>query len=333
MNRSMKVFFVILIAALGLAACAPAATVAPTAMPAATQMPVPTATIAPTSTMAPTAMPKPMDIVDTAVADGHFKTLVAAVQAAGLVDTLKGAGPFTVFAPTDDAFAKLPAGTIDTLLKPENKQKLTDILLYHVVSGKVMAADVVKLTSAKTVEGQDVTVKVDNGSVYINDAKVVITDIQTSNGVIHVIDTVLLPPAKAGTIVDVAMADGRFKTLVAALQAAGLVDTLKGAGPFTVFAPTDDAFAKLPAGTLDTLLLPANKQKLTDILLYHVISGQVMAADVVKLMSAKTVLGKDVTIKVVNGVVYINDAKVIITDIQASNGVIHVIDTVLLPPQ
>jgi transforming growth factor-beta-induced protein len=190
MNRLMKVFSVILVAAFGLAACAPAATIAPTAMPVPTEMPAPTNV--PTAT--PTAMPKAMDIVDTAVADGHFKTLVAAVQAAGLVDTLKGAGPFSVFAPTDDAFAKLPAGTIDTLLKPENKQKLTDILLYHVVSGKVMAADVVKLMSAKTVEGKDVAIKVDMGNVYINNAKVIITDIQTSNGVIHVIDTVLLPP-------------------------------------------------------------------------------------------------------------------------------------------
>jgi transforming growth factor-beta-induced protein len=271
--------------------------------------------------------------VDVAVADGRFKTLVAALGAAGLVETLQGAGPFTVFAPTDDAFAKLPAGTIDTLLKPENKQKLTDILLYHVVSGKVMAADVVKLTSATTVLGKDVTIKVDMGNVYVNEAKVIITDIETSNGIIHVIDSVLLPPADK-TIVDVAVADGRFKTLVAALQAAGLVETLQGAGPFTVFAPTDEAFAKLPAGTIDTLLKPENKQKLTDILLYHVVAGKVMAADVVKLTSASTVLGKDVTITVKDGKVFLNGTvQVIITDIETSNGVIHVIDAVLLPPQ
>jgi transforming growth factor-beta-induced protein len=272
-------------------------------------------------------------IVDVAVADGRFKTLVAALGAAGLVDTLKGAGPFTVFAPTDEAFSKLPAGTIDELLKPENKQKLADILLYHVVAGKVMAADVVKLTSASTVLGKDVTIKVDMGNVYVNEAKVIITDIETSNGIIHVIDSVLLPPADK-TIVDVAVADGRFKTLVAALQAAGLVDTLKGAGPFTVFAPTDEAFAKLPAGTIDTLLKPENKQKLTDILLYHVVAGKVMAADVVKLTSASTVLGKDVTITVKDGKVFLNGTvQVIITDIETSNGVIHVIDAVLLPPQ
>lgn len=146
------------------------------------------------SAPAPAAAPAPKDIVDIAVADGRFTTLVAAVQAAGLVDTLKGAGPFTVFAPTDEAFAKLPAGTVEGLLK--DTAKLKDILLYHVVAGKVMAADVVKLTSADTVLGQPVAIKVEGGKVMINEATVIITDIEASNGVIHVIDTVILPPAK-----------------------------------------------------------------------------------------------------------------------------------------
>ena len=135
------------------------------------------------------------DIVDTAIATGQFKTLAAALTAAGLVDTLKGPGPFTVFAPTDAAFAALPAGKVDTLLKPENKAKLTAILTYHVVAGKVMAVDVVKLKEAKTVNGAMVAVKVDGGNVMINNAKVTTPDIAASNGVIHVIDTVLLPPA------------------------------------------------------------------------------------------------------------------------------------------
>jgi transforming growth factor-beta-induced protein len=132
------------------------------------------------------------DIVDTAVA-GKFNTLVAAVKAAGLVDTLKGPGPFTVFAPTDEAFAKLPPGTLESLLKPENKAKLQSILTYHVISGKVMAADVVKLTSSKTVEGGSVEIKTANHIVMVNNATVIKTDIAASNGVIHVIDTVLLP--------------------------------------------------------------------------------------------------------------------------------------------
>jgi uncharacterized surface protein with fasciclin (FAS1) repeats len=132
------------------------------------------------------------DIVDTAVA-GKFNTLVAAVKAAGLVDTLKGPGPFTVFAPTDEAFAKLPPGTLESLLKPENKAKLQSILTYHVVAGKVMAADVVKLTSAKTVEGQSIVIKKANGGVMVDNAHVTKTDIAVSNGVIHVIDAVILP--------------------------------------------------------------------------------------------------------------------------------------------
>ena len=139
------------------------------------------------------AAKKPADIVDTAASVSDFSTLVAAVKAAGLVDTLKGKGPFTVFAPTNAAFAKLPEGTVESLLKPENKDKLIAILTYHVVSGKVMAADVVKLSSAKTVQGTTVDIKVTDAGVMVDNAKVVKTDIETSNGVIHIIDSVILP--------------------------------------------------------------------------------------------------------------------------------------------
>lgn len=312
-----------LVAVLALAACAPAATPAPTAAPANTPMPMPTST------------PAPQTIVDIAVADGRFTTLVAAVQAAGLVETLAGEGPFTVFAPTDDAFAKLPAGTLEELLKPENKQQLTDILLYHVVPGKVMAADVVNLSEAETALGEKVSIRVEGGNVFINEAQVIITDIEAANGVIHVIDAVILPPSMTAEapkdIVDIAVADGRFSTLVAAVQAAGLVDTLKGEGPFTVFAPTDEAFAKLPAGTIEELLKPENKQQLTDILLYHVIPGKVMAADVTDGLIADTALGTSAFFKLDMGKAFINEAQIILTDIEASNGVIHVIDTVILP--
>jgi uncharacterized surface protein with fasciclin (FAS1) repeats len=152
-----------------------------------------TPTPTPTATATPVATPVMKNIVETAVADGRFTTLVAAVQAAGLADTLSGTGPFTVFAPTDDAFKKLPAGTVETLLKDPQGQ-LKQILLYHVVSGKVMAADVVKIDSVKTVEGQNVTITTTTEGVKVNDAKVVITDIETKNGVIHVIDAVLIPP-------------------------------------------------------------------------------------------------------------------------------------------
>ncbi|MGE5359887.1 MAG: fasciclin domain-containing protein [Bacteroidales bacterium] len=136
------------------------------------------------------------DIVDTAVAAGSFKTLAAALQAAGLVETLKGQGPFTVFAPTDEAFAKLPAGTVEELLKPENKAKLQRILTYHVVAGKVTAADVAKLDSAKAASGDTIKIAVKDGSVMVDNAKVIKADIAASNGVIHVIDSVILPSDK-----------------------------------------------------------------------------------------------------------------------------------------
>lgn len=336
--KHLRFASLLVILSLILAACAPAtAPAAPTTAPTAAPTAVPTEPPAPTATPEPTAAP--LTIVDIAAADERFSTLVAAVQAAGLVETLSGEGPFTVFAPTNDAFAQLPEGTLDTLLMPENKQQLTDILTYHVVAGKVMAADVVNLSEAETVLGEKVAIKTDMGKVFINEAEVVITDIEAANGVIHVIDSVILPAAAAaeeapaGDIVAIAAGDERFKTLVAAVQAAGLVETLQGEGPFTVFAPTDEAFAKLPAGTLDDLLKPENQQQLIDILTYHVVPGKVMAADVVSLSEAETALGEKVAIKTDMDKVYINDAQVILTDIEASNGVIHVIDSVILPGQ
>lgn len=319
--------FTVLFAVL-LSACAPAAP-APTAMP--TMPPAPTAmpTAAPTE-VPPTPAPEPMTIVDIAAGNENFKTLVAALGAAGLVETLAGEGPFTVFAPTDEAFSKLPEGTVEELLKPENKDALVQVLTYHVVAGNVMAEDAAKLTSADTVAGLPIWIKADMGKVMINDATVTAADIVASNGVIHVIDSVLLPPQD---IVDTAVADGRFSTLAAALTAADLVETLKGEGPFTVFAPTDEAFAKLPEGTLDELLKPENKQVLTDILTYHVSAGALPAADVVEQTLIETVNGIPLQVKLDGDKVYINDAQVILTDVRASNGVIHVIDSVILPPK
>ncbi|BCX02225.1 MAG: hypothetical protein KatS3mg053_0163 [Candidatus Roseilinea sp.] len=324
-----KVLLMGVASAMVLAACA---------MPA--QMPAPTQ--APPPTEAPTAAPamETKDIVDTALAAGTFNTLATALQAAGLVDTLKGAGPFTVFAPTDEAFAKLDQALLESLLKPENKDQLVAILTYHVVPGTVTAADVTKLTEAETVQGEKITIKVDGGNVMINDAKVVTADVMASNGVIHVIDTVILPPsvsealaaADLKDIVDTAVAAGSFNTLATALQAAGLVDTLKGEGPFTVFAPTDEAFAKLDKVLLESLLKPENKDKLVAILTYHVVPGKVTAADVAKLTEAETVQGEEITIKTDAGGVMINDAKVITADVATRNGIIHIIDSVILPP-
>jgi uncharacterized surface protein with fasciclin (FAS1) repeats len=262
------------------------------------------------------------DIVDTAVAAGSFNTLVTAVKAAGLVDTLKSDGPFTVFAPTDDAFAKVPEKTLSALLA--DPESLKAVLLYHVVPGKVMASDVVELTSAKTALGQTLSINV-SGGVKIGSANVVQTDVETSNGVIHVIDTVLLPKKD---IIEVARSAGSFSTLLAAIEAAGLTDVLRSDGPFTVFAPTDAAFGKLPEGTIEALL--RDKQKLTSILTYHVVPGKVLAADVVKLSEAKTLQGQSVRISTSSSVT-VDNAHVTKTDIMATNGVIHVIDTVILP--
>ena len=282
------------------------------------------------------AMEVTKTIVDIAVEDGRFETLVAALQAAELVSTLSGEGPFTVFAPTDDAFAALPDGVVAGLL--EDIPSLTEVLTYHVVSGTVLAETVVGLTSAATLQGEEVTIEVIDGTVKIDGATVVITDIIGSNGVIHVIDSVILPteiaaslssPEVTKTIVDIAVEDGRFETLVAALQAADLVSTLSGEGPFTVFAPTDDAFAALPEGTVDNLL--ADIPALTNVLTYHVVAGSVLAEQVAGLSSAKTLQGSDVGVSVMGGNVIIDNAMVVIADIIGSNGVIHVIDKVLLP--
>ncbi|UCD74955.1 MAG: fasciclin domain-containing protein [Phycisphaerales bacterium] len=269
------------------------------------------------------------DLVDTAVSAGSFKTLVAAVQAAGLVEALKGEGPFTVFAPTDEAFAKLPKGTVESLLKPENKEMLTSILTYHVVSGHLMAKDVVKSTGARTLNGQQVEFANRKQAVMIDNARVIKTDIETGNGVIHVIDSVIMP--SNDSIVTVASKAGSFGTLLAAATAADLADVLNSEGPFTVFAPTDEAFAKLPEGTVENLLKPENREHLKAVLTYHVVPGRVYSSDALKAGSAKTVQGKSVHISARGGRAFVNDARLVALDIDANNGVIHVIDSVMLP--
>ncbi len=268
------------------------------------------------------------NIVETAIAAGSFNTLAAALTAADLVDALQGEGPFTVFAPTDEAFAALPKETLASLLKPENKDLLQTILLHHVVSGDVRAASVVDLTGATSLAGQRLSIELGD-SVSVGGATVLKTDIACSNGVIHVIDRVILPATE--DIVTTAVNNGSFKTLAAALGAAGLVETLKGNGPFTVFAPTDAAFAKLPEGTVASLVKPENKAKLTAILTYHVVSGRVYAKDAVAAEAAATLQGGKVRIAIKNGQLMVNNAKVVMSDIETSNGVIHVIDSVLLP--
>ncbi len=272
-----------------------------------------------------------VDIVQTAVGAGQFTTLASLLQKAGLVDTLSTGGPFTVFAPTDAAFANVPKATLDALAA--DPAKLKAVLLYPVVPGRITAADVVKLTSAKTAEGRSLGIKVSNGSVFVDGAQVTTPDVEASNGVIHVIDSVLIPqeamPAAPKTIVQTAVAAGSFKTLASLLKKAGLVGTLQGKGPFTVFAPTDAAFAKVPKATLAALA--KNKAKLRSVLLYHVVKGNVPAAKVVMLRSAKTLNGKAVSIRANGGNVFVAGARVTTADVRASNGVIHVVNKVLIP--
>lgn len=278
------------------------------------------------------------DIIQVATGPGMatVTTLVKAVKAAGLVDALKGKGPFTVFAPTNDAFAKLPPATLAELLKPENKEKLTKVLLYHVHAGEAVAFASLKSGRVSTLNGAQLEIKMDGPTVMVNGATITKSDVIASNGVIHWVDTVILPPDMGMVkqdIIQVATGPGMgtVTTLVKAVQAAALVEALKGPGPFTVFAPTNDAFAKLPPKVLADLLKPENKEKLTKILLYHVHAGEALAASGLTTGRISTLHGKELEIKVDGPTVMVNGATITKTDVQASNGVIHWIDTVIVP--
>ena len=269
------------------------------------------------------------DIPTNAQNTGVHDSLVAALSHAGLVSALQADGPFTVFAPTDDAFAAagIDLSTFDT---EEENSTLSDILLYHVVSGEVTASAVTDGMNAEALNGDDLSFTVTDGVVMVNDATVTSADVMASNGVIHVIDKVLMPPADLGDIPTVAQGTGIHTSLVAAVTQADLVATLQGDGPFTVFAPTDDAFAA--AGIdLEALDTDEGKAALTDILLYHVVAGEVPSSAVTDGMVAAAVNGDDLSFTVGDSVM-VNDATVVLADVPASNGVIHVIDKVLMPP-
>lgn len=308
-----------------------------------------------TTTEAMEEMEEMTTVVDVALSSPDFSTLVAAVEAAGLVETLQGDGPFTVLAPTNDAFeAAFDALgiTADELLA--DTETLTAILTYHVLPLEADAATVVSLDgqSAETVNGDSVAISVVGGSVMVDNATVTTTDLEADNGVVHVIDSVLLPAAVAealgvamaddmddmddmGTIVDVAVASGDFPTLVAALGATGLDEVLAGPGPFTVFAPTEDAFgALLEALDISAEDLLADTELLTSVLTYHVVATDAPAEVVVTLdgQDVETVNGATVLVTIDGDAVMVNDSNVVAVDVKGSNGVIHVIDSVLLPP-
>jgi transforming growth factor-beta-induced protein len=269
------------------------------------------------------------DIVETAVADMQFSSLVAALVKADLVGALKGDGPFTVFAPTDEAFEQLFIDLGITGLDELSAADLAPILLYHVVSGNVMSTDlsngyVATLSSGPGDNSLNLLVDADN--IMLNgDVSITSADIETTNGVIHVINKVLLPP----TVVDLAIDNSNFSTLVAAVLKAELAETLSGTGPFTVFAPTnaafDDLFTALEVTGIDQL----TKEQLIPILQYHVVAGNVRSTDL--STGSVTTLNGDIDINVGMSVTINTDANVVATDVQGSNGVVHVIDKVLVP--
>ncbi len=276
------------------------------------------------------------NLVDTAVAAGSFNTLAAALAATGLDTVLADdTQTYTVFAPTDAAFAALGQDTIDALLS--DTDTLKDILLYHVISGTAAdAKTAVSLAGTKitAANNDEFALSLNDGNLFVNLSQVTATDVLASNGIIHVIDTVLTPPAPimgTGSVVDVAVADGRFNTLVAALQATQLDAVLADhGGVFTVFAPTDDAFNLLGTDTINALL--GDLPTLSNILLTHVVSGATI--DSVTAFAAtggsiETASGADVALSIRDGALFVNSAKVIITDIKAENGIIHVIDSVI----
>ena len=283
----------------------------------------------------PPTEPETTTVVDVIVNSDVHNLLEAAVIEADLAGALSGEGPFTVFAPTDDAFLALAgalnASAEDLLALPE----LADILLYHVVGAQVLSTDLADGATATTLNGADVTVTINGDGIFINDAQVTVADIVTDNGVVHVIDAVLLPPTEpeTTTVVDVIVNSDVHNILEAAVIEADLAGALSGEGPFTVFAPTDDAFLAL-AGALnasaeDLLALP----ELADILLYHVVGAQVLSTDLADGATATTLNGADVTVTINDDGIFINNAQVTVADIVTDNGVVHVIDAVLLVPE
>ena len=263
------------------------------------------------------------DLYATLSKDARFATLVKGMQAAGMADTLKGAGPYTVFAPTNDAFAKLPAGQWDAL--STDKPRLGSFLLSHIAFSNLKATQLARLQFLATLQGGRLAIASRNKKITVDNANIIEGEIPAANGVIYVIDTVLQPRR---TICEVLAQDGHFTRLLQALQAANLTNTVNSSAPITLFAPTDDAIAKLPAGSFDALL--ADVPRLTRELEYHIVPGKVMLADLQRLHSVPTLLGAALTLKIAAKIVHVNDA-VASEDLPASNGIIHILDVEIAP--
>ncbi|MBP9196605.1 MAG: fasciclin domain-containing protein, partial [Saprospiraceae bacterium] len=272
----------------------------------------------------------PNTVLDVIIGSADHNTLEAAVGAAGLVNTLNGAGPFTVFAPTDAAFAALPAGTVEALLA-DPQGALTQVLLYHATSETVTSDDIIEFYSdfpyLQMLNEKTITFKVTSEGVFINNAKVTVADIETDNGIVHVIDAVLIAPDS--TIIDVVRNSSSHTILETLLDEAEFSFPLEGFGPFTLFAPTDAAISAIPGELIQQLL--NDPGLLEDVLAYHVAGGQALSTNLSNEQVIRTLLDKNIKVTINNGDVFINDAKVIVADIITDNGVVHVIDAVLLP--
>lgn len=270
-------------------------------------------------------------IMDLVAADARFKTLAAAVNAAGLGEVLSGAGPFTVFAPTDAAFESLPEGTVEALLTEEGKTSLISILKNHVVSGRADLSSALGAGSISNLENNTLKVTFSEGSVRVNDAVLRQADVSTSNGIVHIIDSVLVPTKEGPTsILETANKAGSFKTLLAAVETAGLEDYLESGESVTIFAPTDAAFNKLPAGTVEQLLKPENRKKLETVLINHALQGSVGAGTALSQGTAETLGNQTLTFKIKEGRFQVNGITIDTVDLVCSNGIIHVVDEVIL---
>jgi transforming growth factor-beta-induced protein len=270
-----------------------------------------------------------LTIYETVDELGDFSVTLMTWNMTGFDTTLNEPGSYTVFAPTDAAMAELPPDVVDYLMN--NTQFLTGVVSYHIAAGEYRAADLEALESLEMLQGENVTLAVTAEGLMVNDALVTEADIECSNGVVHVIDTVLEPSfVPQLTITETAVADGNFTTLVAALELTGLDETLNGTDGYTVFAPTDDAFANLPEGVLDGLL--NDTAALDEVLRYHVVDGLVDGEDLAMMDEVATLQGENVTIMMTEDGLMVNDALVTVSDVICRNGLIHVVDAVLVPP-
>jgi len=311
------------------------------ATPTAAPTPSPTRT-----PIVPTATPQPMNLMDTLAAAENLKTLTTALQAADLVEKLESPGPFTIFAPTDDAFATLAPDSLD------DQARFFDLLLYHIVAGRIPADALTSGATFTSLLGDDLTLSITDtvGTqvIQVNDATLVGSAIQATNGLIYVIDRVLQPPVAAGAITntpltsalpniglplitEVLAADTRFRTLVRALQATGVYTELQGAGPFTLLAPVDDGFMALPRPLADSVF--AGTAVWVRVLHFHIIPGKRrLAAEIENEQSERTLEGSDLLFLRQADKLFVNEAEIIAPDLEAANGIIHIIDTVLVPP-